>query len=106
MSRDLRMRIEESEERPKAIASMLQSLNLSSMFVDSMKKLPDAKEIYSEKDFTDMDKIYNESKVCLFTDWFSSIFLLSTTNKQKIFKLQEGGIKCWIHRQKSSKMHL
>lgn len=53
----------ETEERPKAITSMLQSLNLTSGFLDSMRKLPDAKEIYTEKDFTDIEKKFDETKV-------------------------------------------
>lgn len=69
LSKDLRLRITEVEERPKAIASMLQSLNLSSSFIESMKKLPDAKEIYTEKDFKDIEKIYTETKEWLMTNW-------------------------------------
>lgn len=69
LSTDLRLRIKEVEERPKAIASILQSLNLTSTFVDSMKNLPDAKEIYSEKDFTEIEKIYTTTKNWLNTNW-------------------------------------
>ena len=63
LSRELRLRIAETEERPKAIASMLQSLNLTSGFLVSMKNLPDAKEIYTEKDFEDIEKKFAEVKV-------------------------------------------
>ena len=55
----------ETEERPKAITSMLQSLNLTSSFLDSMRKLPDAKEIYTDKDFSDIEKKFDETKVGL-----------------------------------------
>lgn len=44
---------------------MLESLNLSNVFMDSIKKMPDAKEIYTDKDIKDLEKIYSDSKVCL-----------------------------------------
>jgi len=69
LSKELRLRMKETEERPKAIASMLQSLNLTSGFLVSMKKLPDAKEIYAEKDFTDIEKVYTETKTWFTTNW-------------------------------------
>ena len=68
LSKDLRLRMEEVEERPKAIASIQQSLNLTTGFIESMKKLPDASEIYAEKDFKDIEKVYTETKVFLCYD--------------------------------------
>ena len=43
---------------------MLESLNISNVFMDSIKNMPDAKEIYTDKDIKDLEKIYNDSKVC------------------------------------------
>lgn len=66
---DLQLRLSESEGRPKAIASMLESLNISTVFMESIKKMSDAKEIYTDKDLKDMEKIYSESKEWLMTNW-------------------------------------
>ena len=60
----MQLRITESEQRPKAIQSMLESLNISNVFMDSIKNMPDAKEIYTDKDIKDLEKIYSDSKVC------------------------------------------
>ena len=66
MSHELQFRLAESEERPRAIASILQSLNITSVFTDSLKELPDSKEIYTEKDLKDLEKIRLETRVgCL-----------------------------------------
>ena len=43
---------------------MLESLNISNVFMDSIKNMPDAKEIYTDKDIKDLEKIYSDSKVC------------------------------------------
>jgi len=69
LSTELRLRMAETEERPKAITSMLQSLNLTSSFLDSMGKLPDAKEIYTDKDFSDIEKKFDETKTWFNTNW-------------------------------------
>lgn len=66
LSTELRLRMAETEERPKAITSMLQSLNLTSGFLDTMRNLPDAKEIYTDKDFSDIEKKFDETKVGFF----------------------------------------
>lgn len=68
-ARDIQFRKDESVERPKAIASLLQSLNLTSVFFDSIKSIPDSKEIYSEKDIKDMKKITSEAREWLMTTW-------------------------------------
>ena len=70
ISKDLRLRMTETEERPKAIASILQSLNLTSTFLVSMKNLPDSKEIYTEKDFKDIEKLFEGTKVSDFSFYF------------------------------------
>jgi len=75
LSKDLRLRMLEVEERPKAIASIMQSLNLTKGFIESMKKLPDAKEIYTEKDFKDVEKVYTETKVFICFNFVNVVFL-------------------------------
>jgi len=65
--KDINGRLKETKERPKAISAMLQSLNLSSIFTAAMLKVPDAKDIYSEKDVKDLEKVITDTK-----DWFYS----------------------------------
>ena len=60
---DLQFRLDEHTERPRAIASMLQSLNISNVFFDSLKGMAHVKDIYTEKDLKDLDQIRNETKV-------------------------------------------
>lgn len=66
---DLRFKISENSDRPKAIASMLQSFNISNMFIDSIAKMPDSSEIYTEKDVKDIKKIFAETKEWLSIQW-------------------------------------
>jgi len=68
-TKELNNRIIEAEERPKAIAGMLQTLNLSSLFSESMLSMPDAKEIYTDKDLKDLSKIFGETKAWFMTTW-------------------------------------
>jgi len=68
-TKELKNRIREAEERPKAIAGMLQTLNLSTIFSESMLTMPDAKEIYTDKDRKDLSKILGETKTWFMTTW-------------------------------------
>jgi len=67
--KELNGRIAESRERPKAITAMLQSLNMSSLFATAMLSVPDSKEIYSEKDVKDLEKLMEETKTWFYTTW-------------------------------------
>ena len=67
--KELNGRIAESRERPKAITAMLQSLNMSSLFATAMLSVPDSKEIYSEKDVKDLEKLMEETKSWFYTTW-------------------------------------
>jgi len=62
-------RVVETVERPKAISAMLQSLNLSSIFSKAMLAVPDSKDIYSEKDLKDLEKVMSDTKTWFFTTW-------------------------------------
>lgn len=66
---DLRYRISEQENRPKAIAELLSSLNLTNVFRKQLTNMPGASEIYSEKDAKDLDKVFNEVKEWLSINW-------------------------------------
>lgn len=79
---DLRFKISENSDRPKAIASMLQSFNISNMFIDSIAKMPDSSEIYTEKDVKDIKKIFAETKVdklfmCCWLFWLEMFFFVA-----------------------------
>jgi len=67
--KEINARISEAKERPKAIEAMLQSLNMSNLFSTAMLAVPDAKEIYSEKDLKDLEKIQTDTKTWFMTTW-------------------------------------
>jgi len=67
--KEINTRITEATERPKAIADMLQSLNLSSMFSTAMLAVPDSSDIYSEKDVKDLEKVMSDTKTWFMTTW-------------------------------------
>ena len=60
---DLRFRIAEHENRPRALAELLSSLNLTNVFKRQLKNMPEANEIYSEKDVKDLEKVADEVTV-------------------------------------------
>ena len=62
---DLRFRISEDEIRPKAIAELLSSLNLTNVFKKQFKAMPEAYEIYTEKDIKDLEKVSTEVSVSM-----------------------------------------
>ncbi|XP_065055878.1 hypoxia up-regulated protein 1-like [Rhopilema esculentum] len=66
---DLRFRISEDEIRPKAIAELLSSLNLTNVFKKQFKAMPEAYEIYTEKDLKDLEKVSTEVSDWLATNW-------------------------------------
>jgi len=68
-TRELTARIYEASERPKAISGILQSLNMSTMFTESMLSMPDAKEIYTDKDIKDLNKVLSETKTWFMNTW-------------------------------------
>ena len=68
-TREVNTRVIEAKERPKAILGMLQSLNLSTMFSETMLAMPDSKEIFTEKDRKDLDKVLTETKTWFMTTW-------------------------------------
>merc|ERR1712193_594939 len=53
----------------EAIKAMLQSLNLSTMFSTAMLAVPDSKDIYSEKDIKDLEKVITDTKTWFYTTW-------------------------------------
>jgi len=67
--KELNARITEAIERPKAIEAMLQSLNMSNLFSTAMLSVPDAKEIYSEKDLKDLEKLQTDTLTWFMTTW-------------------------------------
>lgn len=68
-TKELNNRISEAMERPKAISGILQTLNISSIFSESMLSMPDAKEIYTDKDRKDLSKILTETKTWFMSTW-------------------------------------
>merc|ERR1712062_186540 len=67
--KEIKARLAEATERPKAINAMLQSLNLSTMFSTAMLAVPDSKDIYSEKDIKDLEKVITDTKTWFYTTW-------------------------------------
>ena len=53
----------EHEFRPKAIKELLGSLNLTTVFMKQLSSMAEAKEIYSEKDIKDLEKVAAEVTV-------------------------------------------
>ncbi|XP_002162294.2 hypoxia up-regulated protein 1 isoform X1 [Hydra vulgaris] len=69
VAEELQFRLDELIERPKAIAAMLQSFNISDMMQKTVRDMPDSKEIYTEKDFKDLEKISEETKQWFMETW-------------------------------------
>lgn len=63
ISEDFRRRLKEHEYRPKAVAALLQSLNLSTTFFRQVQNMTERDEIYTARDLQDIDKTNNETKV-------------------------------------------
>ena len=63
ISQDFRKRLKEHELRPKAVAALLQSLNLSTTFYRQVQNMTERDEIYTARDLQDLDKTNNETKV-------------------------------------------
>eukprot|EP00112_Aurelia_sp_Birch-Aquarium-sp1_P011540 Seg2425.2 transcript_id=Seg2425.2/GoldUCD/mRNA.D3Y31 product="Hypoxia up-regulated protein 1" protein_id=Seg2425.2/GoldUCD/D3Y31 len=66
---DLRFRMIEHEFRPKAIKELLSSLNLTNVFMKQLTAMPESKEIYSEKDIKDLEKVAAEVTEWLGLNW-------------------------------------
>ncbi|EDO35204.1 predicted protein [Nematostella vectensis] len=62
ISADFRRRMKEHKTRPKALAALNQSLNLSSTFLKQVKNMMEKDEIYTGKDLEELDKVNNETK--------------------------------------------
>ncbi|XP_031550486.1 hypoxia up-regulated protein 1-like [Actinia tenebrosa] len=66
ISIDFRRRLKEHELRPKAVAALLQSLNLSSTFYNQIQNMTDKNEIFTAKDLEELSKVNNETM-----DWLT-----------------------------------
>jgi len=62
-SLDLRIRLREHKERPKAIEMLRNSLNLSRTFLVQINNITDKDEIYTAKDLEELGKIINDTTV-------------------------------------------
>ena len=62
-SLDLRARLREHKERPKAIGMLKNSLNLSRTFLVQINNITDKDEIYTAKDLEELGKIINDTTV-------------------------------------------
>ena len=62
-SLDLRVRLREHKERPKALEMLRNSLNLSRTFLVQINNITDKDEIYTAKDLEDLDKIIKDTTV-------------------------------------------
>jgi len=69
VTKDMTLKLNEAIERPKALSALLSSLNITEVFFDSMKKMPHADEIYTEKDIKDLKKVHQEVKDWLMATW-------------------------------------
>lgn len=63
-SLDLRVRLREHKERPKALEMLRNSLNLSRTFLVQINNITDKDEIYTAKDLEELGKIINDT-----TEW-------------------------------------
>jgi len=84
--KEINARLSEAKERPKAIEGMLQSLNLSTMFSTAMLAVPDSKEIYSEKDIKDLEKLMTETRDWFMGTWKKQNETAATTNPVLLVK--------------------
>ena len=62
-SLDVRIRLREHEERPKAIGMLRNSLNLSRTFLVQINNITDKDEIYTAKDLEELGKIISDTTV-------------------------------------------
>lgn len=62
-SLDLRVRLREHKERPKALEMLRNSLNLSRTFLVQINNITDKDEIYTAKDLEELGKIINDTTV-------------------------------------------
>ena len=62
-SRSLFKRVEEAEKRPKLIAQLVESINISLNFVAGMRNLTGDMQIFTDVEMTSLEKLVNESKV-------------------------------------------
>ena len=69
-SSDLRFRLREHKERPKALEMIRNSLNLSRTFLVQINNITDKDEIYTAKDLEELGKIINDTTVSSFVRSF------------------------------------
>jgi predicted DNA-binding ribbon-helix-helix protein len=63
ISLDFRRRLKEHDLRPKVIAGLLQSLNLSTTFFNQVANMTERDEIYTSKDLEELWKTNKETLV-------------------------------------------
>ena len=63
VSRSLFRRVDEAEKRPRLIASLKESLNISHDFVTRIKNLTDDLQIFTEVEINTLDTLINETVV-------------------------------------------
>ena len=63
VSRGALRRVREAEERPKLLAHLLQSLNISQDFVARMKNLTDDLQVFTEVEINKLESLANETEV-------------------------------------------
>lgn len=62
-SRSLLKRVEEAEKRPKLIAQLVESINISLNLAVGMRNLTGDMQIFTDVEMTSLEKLVNESKV-------------------------------------------
>ena len=81
-SLDLRVRLREHKERPKALEMLRNSLNLSRTFLVQITNITDKDEIYTAKDLEELGKVINDTTVrCI-----SLNFLRNVTIRQVCYR--------------------
>ena len=99
-SLDLRVRLREHKERPKALEMLRNSLNLSRTFLVQINNITDKDEIYTAKDLEELGKVINDTTVrCI-----SLKFLRNATIRQVCFR--SGNVQGKNHLRSGEKSEL
>lgn len=65
VSRAVFKRVSEAVKRPKLLASLVSSLNVSNDFLARMKNLTDDVQIFTKVEITTLEELIIETKVCV-----------------------------------------
>lgn len=64
LMKNIKMRVYEKEERPKALDALKQHLNSTTVFLETVRNMTDIEDpIFTEVELTTLEKLINETKV-------------------------------------------